>query len=54
MPLRWDELGGVYPTDFTLLSAPERLAEVGDLWAGILEAKHDLTGLLESVADEES
>jgi len=52
MPLRWDELGGVYPTDFTILSAPQRLAEVGDLWAGILEAKHDLKGLLESVADE--
>jgi len=54
MPLRWDELGSVYPTDFTILSAPQRLAEVGDLWADILEAKHDLTGLLESVADEGS
>jgi bifunctional non-homologous end joining protein LigD len=47
MPLRWDEVGrGVFPTDFTILTAPERLAQVGDLWAGILEAKHDLGGLL--------
>ena len=47
MPLRWEEVGqGIFPTDFTILSAPERLREVGDLWAGILEAKHDLAGLL--------
>ncbi len=47
MPLRWDEVGGgVFPTDFTILSAPDRLRQVGDLWAGILEAKHDLAGLL--------
>jgi bifunctional non-homologous end joining protein LigD len=47
MPLRWDEVGGeVFPTDFTILTAPDRLAQVGDLWAGILDAKHDLGGLL--------
>jgi bifunctional non-homologous end joining protein LigD len=47
MPLRWEEVGsGVFPTDFTILSAPERLQQVGDLWAGILEAKTDLSGLL--------
>ena len=46
MPLRWDELGDVYPTDFTILTAPERLAQVGDLWAGMLDAKHDIAGLL--------
>jgi bifunctional non-homologous end joining protein LigD len=45
MPLRWDELDEVYPTDFTLLTAPDRLAEVGDLWAGILNAKHDLSAV---------
>jgi bifunctional non-homologous end joining protein LigD len=48
MPLRWDELGDVYPTDFTILTAPDRLAKTGDLWAGILDAKHDLEGLLTS------
>jgi len=47
MPLRWDELESIYPTDFTILTAQERLAEVGDLWSGILDAKHDLRGLLE-------
>jgi bifunctional non-homologous end joining protein LigD len=46
MPLRWEELGQVYPTDFTILNAPERLARAGDLWANILEAKNDLAGML--------
>jgi len=46
MPITWDELGRVYPTDFTIFTAPERLAAVGDLWADILAVKHDLEGLL--------
>jgi len=51
-PLSWDEVGSIYPTDFTIQTVPERLEEVGDLWAGILDAKVDLTGLLDgAVAD---
>ncbi len=46
VPLRWDELGKVYPTDFTILNTPGRLAELGDLWENILQAKGDLKGLL--------
>ena len=49
MPLRWDELSEVYPTDFTILNAPARIEQRGDLWAGILDAKHDLQALLDSV-----
>ena len=41
-------MGSVYPSDFTIRSAPERLAETGDLWADILDAKHDLRRLLEA------
>jgi len=48
MPLRWDELDEVYPTDFTILTAPDRIAEVGDLWADILGAKHDIAALIDS------
>ena len=51
MPLRWGELGKVYPSDFTIWSAPERLADAGDLWADILDAKHDLRRLLETAAE---
>ena len=46
MPIRWDEVGKVFPTDFTLLTAPDRLSQVGDLWAGILEARQDVGRLL--------
>ncbi|MBI2858175.1 MAG: ATP-dependent DNA ligase, partial [Chloroflexi bacterium] len=46
MPLRWDELGKAYPTNFTILNAPGRVAETGDLWADILDRKGDLGGLV--------
>ena len=46
VPLRWDELLKVYPTDFTILTAPARYEAVGDLWAHILEAKQDLEDVL--------
>jgi bifunctional non-homologous end joining protein LigD len=45
MPLRWDELGQVYPTQFTIRTAQERLADVGDLWADILSTQQDLSAL---------
>ena len=43
MPLRWDELGTTYPEQFTLRTAPARLAQTGDLWHDILDHKADLT-----------
>lgn len=47
MPVRWEELEKVYPTDFTLGTAPDLLDKHGDPWAGILSAKQDLGALLE-------
>ncbi len=48
VPLRWDELPDVYPSDFNIDTAHQRLADVGDLWVDILGAKHDLRRLLEA------
>jgi bifunctional non-homologous end joining protein LigD len=45
-PLRWDELEDVYPTQFTIDTVPDRIEKLGDLWAGILDAKHDLGRLM--------
>ena len=39
MPIAWDELERVYPTDFTLHTVPDRLEAEGDPWAGILDAQ---------------
>jgi bifunctional non-homologous end joining protein LigD len=44
--IRWEELEKVYPTEFTLLTLPERLEKYGDPWAGILDAKQDLRAAL--------
>jgi len=52
MPVRWDELREVYPTDFTILTAMDRLQKTGDLWVNILESKHDLAKLLDTIGEE--
>ncbi|MBV8717080.1 MAG: DNA ligase D [Chloroflexi bacterium] len=45
-PLRWEELEHAYPTQFTIVNVPERLAQTGDLWQDILDARVDLRALL--------
>jgi bifunctional non-homologous end joining protein LigD len=45
-PLRWEELGKVYPTDFTIMTVSRRLKEMGDLWSDILRAKRDVKEIL--------
>jgi bifunctional non-homologous end joining protein LigD len=47
MPVDWQQLEKIYPTDFTIATVPEVLEERGDPWAGILTAKQDLAQLLE-------
>jgi len=46
VPLKWSELGKIYPSEFTILNAHERVERVGDLWRHILDAKHDLASLV--------
>ncbi|MEU7821762.1 non-homologous end-joining DNA ligase [Catellatospora sp. NPDC049133] len=46
-PVTWDELTQVEPNDFDLRTVPARLAEVGDLYAGMDDVRHDLGTLLE-------
>ena len=48
VPIRWDQLDDVYPTDFTMRSVPELLKVQGDLWADILDHKNDLRKLIKS------
>jgi DNA ligase D len=46
-PVTWDELGDVEPDDFDLKTVPERVAAGTDPHAGIDDAAHDITPLLE-------
>lgn len=47
MPVHWEDLEEIYPTDFTIRTVPDILEDQGDPWADILESKQDLTELLE-------
>ncbi|WP_027500716.1 non-homologous end-joining DNA ligase [Rhodococcus sp. UNC363MFTsu5.1] len=46
-PLRWDEIEGARPEDFTIGTMPARFAELGDLHKGIDDAIFDISPLLE-------
>jgi DNA ligase D len=46
-PIRWDELDGVDPREFTMATVPARFAKLGDLHAGIDEAVYSLETLLD-------
>jgi bifunctional non-homologous end joining protein LigD len=49
MPLEWTELErGVYPEDFHMRNARERLRERGDPVAGFFDSRQSLTALLDS------
>jgi hypothetical protein len=54
MPLDWDEVADCDPTAFTLVTAPQRLADRGDASAGIDDAAGSLDKLLELSAAQEA
>jgi len=50
-PLRWDELRrGIVPRDFTMQSALERCAELGDLFTPVLEDPRPLAAAAKALA----
>jgi DNA ligase D-like protein (predicted polymerase) len=52
-PLRWAEVDAAAPADFTIATMPARVAELGELHAGIDDAAFDLAPLLEWAARDE-
>lgn len=50
MPVRWEDIERVFPTDFTIWTAPDRVAATGDVWADIDHAKTDLRAVVERLA----
>jgi DNA ligase D-like protein (predicted polymerase) len=54
MPLEWREVPDCDPADFTLATAPARLADRGDAWATMDTASGSLDALLELSAAQEA
>lgn len=50
-PCTWQELeaGAVDPRSFTLRTLPARIAELGDVWRGLLEARQSLRSALTDI-----
>lgn len=46
-PITWDELGEVDPAAFTIRTVPQRIADVGDPWASLLDGPGRIDTLLE-------
>ena len=53
-PLRWSEVPGCDPAEFTILTMPKRFAEIGDPHAGMNDAHGSLESLLELAARDEA
>jgi len=55
MPLKWDVLDQILPTDFTILNVPDKISEKRDIrnslssWSNILEGRQDLAKMLETI-----
>lgn len=51
-PISWDEVATVQPDELTIATVPDRVAELGDPWAGAYQEGQDLTPLLEQSAKD--
>jgi bifunctional non-homologous end joining protein LigD len=51
MPLKWDDLEGVRPTDFTMADYPGVLKKKNDPWRNIGDVKQDIGGILAQASE---
>ncbi len=52
-PLEWDELrSDLRPSQFDIFNMPERLARLGDLFAGLVDDRQDLLPALDALQDQ--
>ncbi len=49
MPIRWDQLSSIRPTDFNMVNVPIAIKRTGDPWKNVLEEKQDTNKILEGV-----
>jgi DNA primase len=50
MPVAWEKLSGVLPTDFSILNGIDFIKRLGNSWVDILHQKQDIVKLLEEVS----
>jgi bifunctional non-homologous end joining protein LigD len=50
MPITWERLSSILPTDFNILNANDFLKKSGDPWINILQQKQDINKLLEDIS----
>jgi bifunctional non-homologous end joining protein LigD len=51
MPVKWEELHDILPTDFTILNVPKNITKSRNPWRDILENKQDIIKILGRVAE---
>jgi len=50
MPVKWRQLSGIQPTDFTLVNVPDILSANGDAWSDIYQKKQDLLKIIQEIS----
>jgi bifunctional non-homologous end joining protein LigD len=50
MPVTWEKLSSILPTDFNILNANDFLKKSGDSCNGVLQQKQDIVKLLEDIS----
>jgi bifunctional non-homologous end joining protein LigD len=50
MPVTWEKLSSILPTDFNILNANDFLKRSGDPWIKIMQHKQDINKLLEDIS----
>jgi bifunctional non-homologous end joining protein LigD len=51
MPVRWEKLSSVLPTDFNILNAGDFVKKSGDSWIEILHLKQDINKLIKDISE---
>jgi bifunctional non-homologous end joining protein LigD len=49
MPVKWEELDNILPSDFTMLNVPDILKRHADPWNDVLEKSQDLVKILDNL-----
>jgi bifunctional non-homologous end joining protein LigD len=51
MPINWEELCDILPTDFTMLNVSEIVKKKGNPWKELLENRQDINKILQNVVE---